>query len=262
MKLDARAIATSVVNSLENALEVIMPSAAECRVTAEDLLRLQPHSPPAELAESAIRVARRWGATMGAATGAVASPITMLPAAAADALAMLRIEAKLAGVIAALLDPASLLDEVAFRHDVAVVVFPGAVSQALRKLGVRLGEHATKQLIRRYASAAVIKQTAEQVSRTLGVKLTQKAVATKAVPVVGAGIGAVWNWVEVQAIGRRAIRYHGGESMSLRPLRPRLGRPAGTADLAESADGPNSHLLPAPPNGKPDSNIADSDVPS
>ncbi|WP_147445601.1 hypothetical protein [Corallococcus aberystwythensis] len=42
----------------------------------------------------------------------------------------------------------------------------------------------------------------------LGLKLTQRAIITKTVPLVGAGIGATWNWVEVQRVGKRAVRYY------------------------------------------------------
>ena len=44
----------------------------------------------------------------------------------------------------------------------------------------------------------------------LGIRLTEKAIATKAVPIVGAGIGAAWNCVEIQAVGNRAVAYHLG----------------------------------------------------
>ena len=46
--------------------------------------------------------------------------------------------------------------------------------------------------------------------KMLGIRLTEKAIAGKVVPLVGAGIGAAWNWVEVQAVGNRAVNYHLG----------------------------------------------------
>src|SRR5687767_15638356 len=105
---------------------------------------VDPNYTAVEAARAAVKSARKWGAAAGATTGLAASPITMLPAAVADMAAMLRIEGHMAGTIAALLDPASLDDEAAFRRDVMRVVFPGAVSQALRKVGVRVGENAAK----------------------------------------------------------------------------------------------------------------------
>ena len=38
--------------------------------------------------------------------------------------------------------------------------------------------------------------------------MAKKAVVSKTVPLVGAGIGAAWNWVELEAVGKRAVRYY------------------------------------------------------
>ena len=200
-----------VVNP-RDVLEWILPNAESCREEAAKLRLENPDLPPVEVARLAVRNSRRWAAGMGAVTGVVANPITLLPAALADAAAMLKIEGNLAGVVAALLDPASLDDPDAFRRDVMRVVFPGAVSQVLRKLGVRAGERAAKDVMAKYVTRGALKEVAEHAAKRLGVQVTEKAIATKAVPLVGAGIGAAWNWVEIQAIGLRAIDYHtGGE---------------------------------------------------
>src|SRR5205085_9073019 len=136
-------------------------------------------------------------------TGAVASPVTMLPAAVADMAAMLKLEGKLAGTIAALLDPKSLDDPDLFQKEILRAVFPGAVSQALRKVGVRAAEDATKNLLRKALTREASKEAGERAAKMLGIRLTEKAIATKAVPIIGAGIGAAWNWLEIQAVGNR-----------------------------------------------------------
>ena len=59
--------------------------------------------------------------------------------------------------------------------------------------------------------------------RLLGAKLTGRSIATKGVPLVGIGIGAGWNWLEVQAVGGRAIAYHTGQPVGAGKLRD-LGR--------------------------------------
>ena len=206
--------------NLESLLQWVIPDPEECRQAAIEARLVDPNFTAAEAARAAVKSARKWGAAAGATTGLAASPLTMLPAAVADMMAMLRIEGRMAGTVAALLDPESLNDPAAFRRDIIRVIFPGAVSQALRKVGVRVGEHATKQLIAKYASRALMKEMGEQAAKRLGVRLTQKAVATKAVPLVGAGIGGAWNWLEIQAIGKRAIEYHGGGTGE--PLRKKV----------------------------------------
>src|SRR5918992_6364590 len=113
----------------DDLLSWIVPDRERCRAEAEDLRAENPGTTPEQLARKAIASAKGWGVAAGGTTGAAANPLVMLPAAMADIAAMLRIEGQMAGTIAALLDPPSLLDERTFRADVLAVVFPGAVSQ-------------------------------------------------------------------------------------------------------------------------------------
>lgn len=208
--------------NLEAMLQWLIPEPDDCRKLAADARLDDPNADALGAARRIVKTSRSWGAAAGATTGLAASPLTMLPAAVADMAAMLRIEGRLAGTVAALLDPDSLNDPAAFRRDIIRVIFPGAVSQALRKIGVRVGEEATKSLIAKYASKALMKEIGEQAARRLGVRITEKMIATKAVPLVGAGIGGAWNWLEIQAIGARAIGYHAGIEAEKIPVRRRV----------------------------------------
>ena len=206
--------------NIEKMLQWMIPEPDECRKLAAEARLDDPNADALAAAQRVVKSARAWGAAAGATTGLAASPLTMLPAAVADMAAMLRIEGRLAGTVAALLDPDSLNDPAAFRRDIIRVIFPSAVSQALRKIGVRVGEEATKSLIAKYASKAFMKEIGEQAAKRLGVRITEKMIATKAVPLVGAGIGGAWNWLEVQAIGNRAVGYHAG--IEVVPVRKRV----------------------------------------
>ena len=207
---------------LEQILSLLIPRPEECRQEAERLRLGNPNQSDEQLARQAVKDSRKWAASVGAATGVAASPLTMLPAAAADAAAMLRLEGKLAGTVAALLDPDSLADREAFRRDILRAVFPGAVSQAMRKLGVRAGEEMTKAAVRRIATHEAGKEIGERAVKFLGIRLSEKAVASKTVPVVGAGIGAAWNWLEIQAVGNRAVDYHLGIDPTEQRVRKRV----------------------------------------
>src|SRR5947207_650945 len=121
-------------------LDKMVPDPDVCRRAAMTLQADYPSETPEQLARRAIQVARKTGAGVGAATGAFASPFTMVPAAVADMAAMIRIEGGMAGVIAALMDPASLDDESSLRTDIVSILFPGAISQVFRQLGVHAGE--------------------------------------------------------------------------------------------------------------------------
>lgn len=196
--------------NLQELMEWLIPDADECRRAAADLRAEHSSSTNVQIARRAVTDARKWAASVGAATGVAASPITMLPAAIADAAAMLKIEGKLAGTVAALLDPESLQSEDDFRKDIMRIIFPGAVSQVLRKLGIRAGEEVTKSVVRKLATKVAVDELGERAIKMLSIRLTEKAIATKTIPLVGAAIGAGWNWLEVQAVGQRAIDYHLG----------------------------------------------------
>jgi hypothetical protein len=195
---------------LKQIMAWLMPDAADCAQAAQELRLAHPNLTDAQRARIAVKESRRWAASIGGATGLAASPVTMLPAAIADAAAMLRLEGKLAGTVAALLDPDSLNQPEMFRREIIRAVFPGAVSQALRKVGIRASETATKNVIRKALTHEAGKEIGERAVKFLGIRLSEKAIATKTVPIVGAGIGAAWNWLEIQAVGNRAVDYHLG----------------------------------------------------
>lgn len=196
--------------NIEQILSWLIPDPQDCRKAADDLRLSDPNVSPEKLARKAVKDSRKWAASIGAATGIAANPVTMLPAAVADMAGMLKLEGKLAGTVAALIDPDSLEDHDLFRKEVLRIIFPGAVSQALRKLGVRAGEDLTKDAVRKLLTRETSKELIERAAKMLGIRISEKAIATKAVPIVGAGIGAAWNWVEIHAVGSRAIEYHLG----------------------------------------------------
>jgi hypothetical protein len=173
------------------------------------------------LAQIAVRTAKLQAAATGAATGAVSSPLTMLPAAIADIAAVLRIEANLAGTVAALLDPGALDNPDELKADVLSILFPSAMSQAIRQAGIQAGERLSQTVIRKYVSHELLGTLSRLVARSMGKQLTREALVRKAVPLVGMGIGAGWNWLEAQVIGTRAIRYYSQEAIGIAPARTR-----------------------------------------
>ena len=186
----------------------VVPDRERCRDAARELASEHPDATPEQLARRAIATAKNWGVAAGGTTGAAANPLIMVPAAMADIAAKLRIEGQMVGTVAALLDPSSLLDDRTFQADVLAIVFPGAVSQALRQIGLRAGQRVTRTLIQKYVTENFIKDATRFATKFLFIRLTKKAVVSKTVPLVGAGIGAAWNWVEMEGVGRRAINYY------------------------------------------------------
>ncbi|MDB5171548.1 MAG: hypothetical protein JWN51_321 [Phycisphaerales bacterium] len=203
--------------NFETLLERVIPDPDKCREAAGELRAAHPGLAPSDLALHAIRTAKRRAATAGAVTGVIASPFTMLPAALADMAAVLKIEGTLVGTIAALLDPDSLSDPRALRTDVISIVFPSAASQMLRQLGIRAGERMSQQALRKYVTEDMVRTLTRLAARYLSKSLTREAVVSKAAPLIGMGIGAGWNWLEVRVIGGRAIRYYSHEPVGPAP---------------------------------------------
>ena len=206
--------------NLQALIDHVIPDADQARKLAGALRAEHPQLSTIELAHHAMRTAKFKAAAAGAATGAASSPLTMIPAALADMVAVLRIEALLIGAIAGLLDPESLNDPKTIRADVITVLFPAAASQALRQVGIRAGERLSQAAMRKYATEDFVRSISRLATKYLGKQLTREAVLTKAVPLVGMGLGAGWNWIEVQTIGNRAIRYYSDE-----PIGPVLTAP-------------------------------------
>src|SRR5689334_8165393 len=102
---------------LEQLLTWLIPVTADCRRAAEEMRLTDPNATSEDHARRAVKQSRKWAAGIGGATGLVAGPLTMMPAAVADAAAMLRLEGRLAGTVAALLDPDSLNDVDIFRKE-------------------------------------------------------------------------------------------------------------------------------------------------
>ena len=213
----------AITAQIEQLMGWVVPDVDACRRLAMEVRTRDPSASPEAMARELIRFAQKQGATVGGVTGLAAGPLTMVPAALADIAAMMKIEGTMAGGIAALLDPASLDDPERFRADVLAVVFPAAFSQALRQIGIRAGEQLTKNLVRRAVGKGSLETIFKVASRLLGAKLTGRTIATKGVPLVGVGIGAGWNWLEVHAVGGRAIAYHTGQPVGAGKLRD-LGR--------------------------------------
>ncbi|CAA9377289.1 MAG: hypothetical protein AVDCRST_MAG64-377 [uncultured Phycisphaerae bacterium] len=249
---------------LDDLMKWVVPDREKCREAARELVAQHPGATPEQLARKAIDTAKGWGVAAGGTTGAAANPLIMFPAAVADIAAMLRIEGQMAGTIAALLDPPSLLDDQTLQADVIAIVFPGAVSQALRQFGLRAGQRVTRTLIKRYVTESVLKDATRFAAKFLFIRVTKKAVLSKTVPLVGAGIGAAWNWVELDAVGKRAIQYYqrraiGPSALPQRPQRVSVRQlvrrlpwrsERGAIDVAPPPPAPLPP--PPPPSNRPD----------
>jgi hypothetical protein len=152
----------------------------------------------------------------------------------------------MAGTVAALLDPASLDDRDQFAADVITVVFPGAVSQALRQVGIRAGEELTKNLIRKAAGRESVETILKVVAKLMGWRMGERALLGKNVPLVAIGIGFGWNWLEVGAVGKRSIAYFTGQAIGPKTWGDRVKQVLPDRVLAKVWRAPHRQTTPPP----------------
>ena len=195
---------TALVKALEWVID-IDPPAIIASVAAER--RRSPNASNRGLAETAFSKAR-WKATAtGVATGLPANPWVALPAATVDVAATLKLEALAAARVAVIYNPDYFENEGAAWELLIPIFGIDVVSQAFREFGVRGGIGLTRTTIRKYLTKETLKQFQKIMLKYFGIKVTQKGVIAKTLPIVGGLIGGAWNFVEVGKIRNRTIRY-------------------------------------------------------
>lgn len=160
-----------------------------------------------QLAEKAFSGARWKATSIGIATGLPANPWTAAPAATADVALMLRTEVAAVARAAIIYDERFFDDEDA-KWELLIPVFGLNVgSQLARELGVRGGMGVSRAAIKKYLSKETLKLFKKIMLKYFGLKITQKGIITKTVPIVGGVIGGGWNYLEVSRVRKRTIAY-------------------------------------------------------
>jgi len=194
---------------------------------ADDVKRLRARNPAAtngDLARQIFVKARTKATGVGVLTGLPANPWVMVPAAIADLATVLRIETEAVARVALLYDP-SFFEQPDAAWELLVPVFGiDALSQFLRDLGVLGSMGVTRQLVRQYLSKETLRSFQKVMLKYFGMKVTQKGVLSKSLPLVGAVIGGGWNFAEVTILTKRTIAYFENRPIStpidVQPVNP------------------------------------------
>jgi hypothetical protein len=150
----------------------------------------------------------RWKATYaGLVTGLPANPWVALPAATTDVAVTLKTEVYAAARTAIIYDASFFDDEEAKWELLIPVLGLNVGSQFARELGITGGMGVTRAAIRKYLSKETLKAFQKLMLKYFGIKITQKSVITKTLPLIGGLIGGAWNYIEVNQIKSRTISY-------------------------------------------------------
>jgi hypothetical protein len=187
--------------------------AEDVRRAVAELERRHPGASKRQLAERAFARARLKATATGIVTGLPSNVVTMLPAAAADAATVFRIEVAAAAQVALIYDR-RFFDDPDAQWELLVPIFGmDLASQLLRELGVAGAMGITRQLIRKSMSRGAFHALKKIALKYFGVKVTRTALVTKAVPIVGAIVGGAWNFGELSVLRMRCIRYFEGQEL-------------------------------------------------
>jgi uncharacterized protein (DUF697 family) len=167
--------------------------------------------------ESQIRRLVRQSAWKAAASGMVtgfpASPWLSLPIALADTAAIVRVEAHLVARIALLFDEGYLAGD-ELPYELMVPILGGELaSDFLRELGKKSTLGVTRRVLRTVLTKETVRQLRRLGVRYFGLKVTERALVTKSLPLLGSVVGGSWNYVELQLVGRRAHDYFADRAM-------------------------------------------------
>jgi hypothetical protein len=150
----------------------------------------------------------RWKATStGLATGLPANPWVALPAATTDIAVTLKTEVYAAARTAITYDASFFDDEDAKWELLIPVLGLNVDSQFARELGITGGMGVTRAAIRQYLSKETLKAFQRIMLKYFGLKVTQKGVIIKTLPIIGGLIGGGWNYLEVGRVKSRTISY-------------------------------------------------------
>ncbi|MCP4580944.1 MAG: hypothetical protein GY839_04960 [candidate division Zixibacteria bacterium] len=152
----------------------------------------------------------QWKATAaGIVTGLPSNPWVALPAATTDVAITLKTEVT-AAARAAVIYNENFFDDEDAKWELLIPIFGmNASSQLLREMGVRGGMGLTRAAIKKYLSKETLKAFKKIMLKYFGLKVTQKGIITKTLPIIGGGIGGVWNYIEVGRVKKRSIKYFG-----------------------------------------------------
>lgn len=166
-----------------------------------------------ELARKLISRARWQGAALGVATGLPSNPWVAVPAAMADVGGLLRIQVAMAARVALLFDERYLDGNDPPYELMAPIMGGRLMSEMGRELAIRGGMGVTRQAIKKVLSKGTLKQFKRLMLKYFGLKVTQRSLITKTLPLVGGAIGGTWNFIEVKVVGERAYAYFDGRPL-------------------------------------------------
>ena len=96
--------------------------------------------------------------------------------------------------------------------DILLVMGGNAGVNALKNVGIKMGQEYTKKAVQQHITREVMKKINKVISRKIITKAGEKSLVSfaKLVPVIGAPIGGAFDFFGTQAVGRTALKFYKG----------------------------------------------------
>ncbi len=188
-------------------LKAISPNINRAIAAVASERTAHPSATNRQIAERFLRGTSYRLGTTGFISGLPSNPAYAVPAGVAESLTTINEQMQLAARIALIYDPDFFDSESAVEELLVPILGAAKVGELLRNAAVKASGTITRRLIRDNLKGAALKQFKKLVLKYLGLKITQRALITKTIPVVGGFIGGAWNFGQTRTIGFRVIDF-------------------------------------------------------
>ena len=207
MNFDNTKASEALKKAFDTLLQVDIPTLKQ---QVSELKSRHPRASKKKLAKKVFSKTRFRATILGAATGVATNPFIMIPAAIADVAITINAEKDAAACVALIYNPDFFSDEKAVLKLLIPVLGISSLSETAEK---SVEEIVLKKEIPWKLSLETANQLKKIALKSFKMRVFQKGIITKTLPLVGSVLGAGWNWREVSAIRKRTIRYFEGESL-------------------------------------------------
>ncbi len=196
------------LENLENAIRwAIHVKPSHVKSDVQELRAHMPDSSNRELAHS-LYAKNAWkAAAVGMASGLPSNVLIAVPAGVADATTVLRMAVTAASKVGVIFD-STFLDDEDDPWELLIPIFGFEMAaDVLRELGAQAGEDVTKQLVRKYLTKETLRHFQRYMFKYFAMKVVQRAVIAKTVPIIGGLIGGTLNYLDDKQPRKREINY-------------------------------------------------------
>ena len=103
-------------------------------------------------------------------------------------------------------------DTTDLKTDLYLILAGDSAKEALKRIGIEVSKAFTKKAVQKYITRDIMVKIWKVIGQKIITKAGEKSLTSfmKMVPLVGALVGFVFDWVATQAVGKFAIKYYKG----------------------------------------------------